>query len=281
MELAERSILLRRFAHDSMMVSWTVDQHGNQVPQFIGHARAGYLADAPGFGTFQISRGGRRVSCAAAPVAAWRWQRFLVGQVLPFAATLRGFEPWHASAVALESGALALVGDSGRGKSSLAAELILQGAVLMADDVIALELTDSGVTAHPGPGLMSLRRIAIERLTQPELRALGRSVGRDSHSIRLAVARHEHALPLAGVYLLERAPDGDAVKVAPVPDLDPRRLLGSTFNFAISTPRRLIGQLDVCARIASSVRVMRVTAPIGADNRALAKLILADAGRVR
>ena len=67
-----------------------------------GHLEHGYRVHADGFGSFLISRDGRRVLLAPEPVEAWRWQRLLTAQVLPIASLLQGLELFHASAVELD-----------------------------------------------------------------------------------------------------------------------------------------------------------------------------------
>ncbi|WP_210432421.1 HPr kinase/phosphorylase [Iodidimonas gelatinilytica] len=55
----------------------------------------------------------------------------------------------HASCVALERGAVLLRGPSGSGKSDLALRLIDGGALLVADDYVALTPRDGLLMAHP------------------------------------------------------------------------------------------------------------------------------------
>jgi hypothetical protein len=105
-------------------------------------------------------------------------------------------------------------------------------------------------------------------------------VGADRDSVRLAVARHEQALPLSAVYLLELAPRAKRPRLTALPSPDPRLLLGSTFNFAVRARGRLVTQLEVCAAVARSVRVVRVRIPSDTDQRALATRLLADADKV-
>jgi hypothetical protein len=278
-ELGDRRSLQRLLPPASNPIAWRHDAAGRWTPDVIGHHTAGYLLDEKGVGVFHISRTGKHVRCALARGPAWRWQRFLFGRVLPFASTLRGLEPWHASAVAFpgSAGAVALVGDSHSGKSTLAAQLLLDGADFIADDVLALDVRDGGVTAHPGPGLISLRRSTVERLGPAELRRLGGRVGADTESVRLSVARHERSLPLAAVYLLEPAPADASPRLTPLAAPDPRLLLGGTFNLATQDPARLLRHLEVCATIARSVRVVRVRVPRGADHRAIAEQLQGDA----
>lgn len=66
----------------------------------------------------------------------------MAGTVSALLLTLRGHTVLHASAVAIDGAALAFVGQSGRGKTTLAALLCLDGAELVTDDVL---------TVHDGP----------------------------------------------------------------------------------------------------------------------------------
>src|SRR5438045_3953255 len=65
---------------------------GRRVASIDAHPEAGYLVSARGHGRFRLSLDGAAVDCAPVPGAAWRWQRYLIGQVLPFAAVLHGLE---------------------------------------------------------------------------------------------------------------------------------------------------------------------------------------------
>lgn len=86
------------------------------------------------------------------------WQRVLMDTILWTASLLRGFELLHAGAVSDDRGLIALVAHTGGGKSSLAAEFLRRGAVLFADDIVALSDAGGTVVAHPGPPLMNLPR---------------------------------------------------------------------------------------------------------------------------
>jgi hypothetical protein len=279
LELSDRAALRRLMPAGSRPIAWRRDAGGAEVPDVIGHFRAGYLLDHPGFGVFHVSRSGRHVRCATAGVATWRWQRYLTGRVLPFATTLRGREPWHASAVALASGAVALVGDSGRGKTSLAVHLVLQGGRLLADDVVALEPCQPGVLAHPGPGLISLREPTVAQLSAAELKALGRRVGANEHEVRIAVDRQEAPLRLSVVYVLEPVPASGPTRLTPISPADPRLLLAATFNFALNDPARLVRQLDACATVARTARIVRAEVPVGVNFRKFAEEVRVDAER--
>ncbi|HLJ02535.1 MAG TPA: hypothetical protein VKT31_03795, partial [Solirubrobacteraceae bacterium] len=55
----------------------------------------GFVMEAPGLAGFHISPGGETVRYLAGCPASWRWQRYLIGRVLPLAVTLLGREPLH------------------------------------------------------------------------------------------------------------------------------------------------------------------------------------------
>ncbi len=67
-----------------------------------------------------------------------------------------GMAPIHASAVANEAGALALLGKSGAGKSTLAAALLGCGFHLCADDLLPLAVVNGEVPVHPGRQQLAL-----------------------------------------------------------------------------------------------------------------------------
>ena len=73
----------------------------------------------------------------------------------------------HASAVSCHGCGVLIMGRSGSGKSSLAADLIVSGARLIADDQVMLESRDEGIFASCPVnlnGLIELRGIGIIRL---------------------------------------------------------------------------------------------------------------------
>jgi hypothetical protein len=232
------------------------------------HPRAGYRLYARHFGLARISARGARVLCSPPGVAPWRWQRFLVGRVLPWAAVLRGLEPLHASAVQIDGRAVALVGQTGAGKTSLALQLVARGAGFMSDDVLAL---DDGqvLRAHPGAGVAAVRpaeRAAIPRATW---RRVGTVLGHSGKTY-MELPRPEQPAPLGAVYFLN-GDDGPVLE--PITQPDPRLLLASTFVLGVQTPERLLRQLDVCAAIVRSVPLYCLRPAASAGSAELAELV--------
>jgi hypothetical protein len=96
----------------------------------------------------------------------------VIGNLLACLLTLAGEPALHASAVTLDGAALAFVGRSGMGKSSLAALFCAQGARLLTDDLLRLQADAQGaLRCCAGASHLRLRPDAAmlaERLPQAE-----------------------------------------------------------------------------------------------------------------
>jgi hypothetical protein len=209
---------------------------------------AGYLLWARDHGRVLISPDGLELLCEADPTND-DWASIVCSQALPLAATLRGFEVFHASGVVHDGTALLIAGPSGAGKSSLAAALVRSGRRLLSDDVVALRLRGGALTAYPGPTALQLREDEDKRLSAEERGALGRPEQVRAGKQRY-IGRHvPEPVPLGSLFLLERSAEQPATeRLAAV---SPFELLASTFNLAVRTPTRLRYQLDVASAIAS------------------------------
>lgn len=115
---------------------------------------AGYLIRVRGLGSFTIDRELRAIAWAVVPGKQQLAAVMLVGTVLALLLVLRGSLVLHASAVAVAGGALAFTGQSGRGKSTVAALCAAAGAAVVSDDVLLVELDEDDrmppVEATPG-----------------------------------------------------------------------------------------------------------------------------------
>lgn len=237
------------------------------------HAEAGYLIWGRDSGSYVLSVDGQRLDCAPLLTSqAQTWERFLVGQVLPFAALVSGLEIFHASGVVLERGAIALAGPSGTGKTTLALSLCEAGASFLADDVLALEVMRDGLHAHPGPPLAGVEPTAARRLRKTGTLVAGEALSVSPSEEVLRVRTSSARTPLRALFFLDRRPDGPAEpRFEPVTDSS--RLLAATFNFVLATPARLRGLLDVCALVGRE-RVERIVVARSLDASQLARAIV-------
>ena len=119
----------------------------------------------------------------------------------------------HATTIALDGRALAILGPSGSGKSALALDLIALGAELVCDDQTQVEKVGARLVVSPMPaiaGLIEARHVGLLRLPycqRAEL-ILVLDLGRDE-THRLPPGRHIEILG-QNVTLLHRPPGGHA-----------------------------------------------------------------------
>ncbi|MBK6799490.1 MAG: hypothetical protein IPG76_22635 [Acidobacteria bacterium] len=89
---------------------------------------------------------------------------YFLGPILGFVLRLRGVVSLHASAVVVDSEAVAIAGPGGAGKSTFAAALAMQGYPILSDDLLALYQTDNGFHCRPGYPLIRLWPRSVEAL---------------------------------------------------------------------------------------------------------------------
>lgn len=124
------------------------------------------------------------------------------GGLLAFQLFLRGLPVLHASAVDVGDAAVAVVGNSGQGKSTVAALLCAEGARLITDDVLRVDVTDGRAEARLGATELRLRKGAddLARLFADDAGPGRRRSADDRHVLRLADDAADH-LPLRTIVL--------------------------------------------------------------------------------
>ena len=166
------------------------------------------VLDVPEVARFRIS-GGNKITVAADSGAPQRNIRlYLLGSAFGALLHQRGLLPLHANGVEIDGKAVAFMGASGEGKSTLAAWFHDQGHRIIADDVCVVGFEPSGEPyATPGPPRLRLWADALE-LTGRNAVGLERSyIGHVDEKYDVPVSRARAAqskIPLAALYLLER-----------------------------------------------------------------------------
>ncbi|MCB0164738.1 MAG: hypothetical protein KDI79_10960 [Anaerolineae bacterium] len=125
-----------------------------------------------------------------------------------FAALLhqRGQLALHASAVVVNGKAIAFLGDTGWGKSTLAAALHARGHQLLCDDVVALDFTEREITVLPAFPQLKLWPDALETMgvVPDHLPRLSTQVEKRRRPISDGFSYHP--VPLGAIYILGMGP---------------------------------------------------------------------------
>lgn len=167
---------LKSCIHLPELQAWTGDDRPADVEISLGHivepvdapvfvrphsrlwGNGVYFFSVDGVGRF-LMEGGRRVVIEPAAGAAESDLRlFLLGTILGVLCHQRGLLPIHASAVNIDGRAVVFAGDSGAGKSTIAAALGQRGHPLVADDIVAINRQSMALPAFPQ------RKLAIDVL---------------------------------------------------------------------------------------------------------------------
>lgn len=116
-----------------------------------------------GIGRFEARGGTRLVIDPEAGARPAEVRAYLLGTMLGALLQQRGMLALHASAVTTKDGkAIAFVGESGAGKSTIAMALNARGHPLLCDDVCAVTTSGDGATAWPGVRRLKLWSQSIE-----------------------------------------------------------------------------------------------------------------------
>lgn len=103
----------------------------------------GYLLRFPDLADFEVSRDGLTAAAWSVPgVSPGTVEHLHLNQVLPLALSRQGRLVLHASAVEINGTGVAFIGESGRGKSTLAASFATSGARFLTDDGLQLDWRD-------------------------------------------------------------------------------------------------------------------------------------------
>ncbi len=128
----------------------------------------GFLLRFPGLADFEVRHDGRSAVAHPVPgVTAPTVEHLYLNQVLPLMLSTQGRMVFHASAVALDSGVAVFAGDSGRGKSTLAASFAIHGHAFLTDDGLMLEKRVDGYEVLPSHPSIRLLSDSTEALIDP------------------------------------------------------------------------------------------------------------------
>lgn len=212
---------------------------------------------------------GRRILVAARPGASQRDVRlYLLGSA--FAAILhqRQLLPLHSNAIEIDGKAVAFLGRSGAGKSTIAAWFHDRGHGIFSDDVCVVGVNDRGTAiAYGGVPRVRLWRDALEasgRSAEGEERAADEW---DKYNVRTEHSAMREKAVLSHIYLLDDDRSGAETTVACLSGS--RAVQALVENTYRGKYVRLLGHsqvhFDQCVGLAQSLAIFEVKRPWGLD----------------
>jgi hypothetical protein len=215
----------------------------------LGRAGDDLVAEWPGFGILRADVAGERSEFTPGTSGPLHVHERLSEVVAALLRHLRGGITLHASSISYRDVALACLGETGAGKSTLAARLCASADVaLLSDDTTALRLEGPHIEVDPTEGHHWLRAdMALAMGIDPDGR------------LKVPLAAKRHGLEPVCVGAIIALAFDDA---APVPKLT--RMHGAeafsalslaTFRFALDVPHVLQLELDNLARIAREIPI--------------------------
>ena len=182
---------------------------GGEIAGNFASTDAGGVLNVPEAGRYLI-RGGREILVDPDPAGSERHLRlYLLGSAFGALLHQRGLLPLHSNAMELEGRAVAFMGASGAGKSTMAAWFHDRGHHVLADDVCVVTQSGDGMPlAHPGIPRLRLWRDALEssgRKAEDHEHAFDDA---DKYNVRTRASDAGSPLPLAAIYLLDRPESG-------------------------------------------------------------------------
>jgi hypothetical protein len=188
---------------------------------------------------------------------------YLLGPVMGFVLLLRGCVSLHASAIAIDNSAVAIVGPAGSGKSTTAAALADLGYSILAEDVVTLQDLDTKFLVQPAYPCIRLWPASVKALYGEDRELPKLTPTWDKCYLDLTQEQYQfqtNALPLAAIYLLdERSSDPSSPKVS---ELSPGEalisLIANTYATYLMDKAMRAREFELLGRVLKSVPVRKV-----------------------
>lgn len=188
---------------------------------------------------------------------------YLLGPIFGFLLRLRGVTCLHASAIAVDDQAIALIGPPGAGKSTTAAAFTQQGYSVLSEDVVALRDQGDSFLVQPGYPLVRLWPDSVRMLygaedalppLTPNWNKCYLDLTRNNFSFQ------RQPLPLAALYLLDERSDDPA---APLVEATPSHtglidLVANTYTNYLLDQEMRAREFDLLGRLVQSAPLRKL-----------------------
>lgn len=230
---------------------------------------------------FRVSQDLSIVRCApCASLSAATIRHLFLDQVMPIVLSLAGDDVLHASAVETGGNAVAFVGESGAGKSTVAAALGRAGCRILSDDCLVIRRRGDG--CHASAPYRSLRlwedSAAALKLGRGEP---GHRAGKRRFSAAERLSFTGGPLPLGAVCVLHRTDSTACATLARLPASEAVvTLLKSRFRFDVEERSVLEREFRFLSHLVATVPCFRVTFPDSLDELPSLHQIIIDTVRL-
>lgn len=229
-------------------------------------AGRGFRLLVPQLAEFAIDDGGHGVTAWAAPGLNLETLRhLLLDQVLPRVLAHRGRLVLHAGAVRIGADrAIAFVGETGAGKSTLTASFHAAGSPLLSDDALVLCPEDGAVLAVPTYPSLRLwpESVAGVFAKSPRLARMAHYSDKQRVAVTDGVVRSGQPASLAALYVLAPAPENGSVELNRLPPRDAcMAIVENAFQLDVTDTGRAARALAQAAAVAERVPAFRLAYP--------------------
>jgi hypothetical protein len=185
---------------------------------------------------------------------------YLLGPIMGFVMLLRGLVCLHASAVAIDGVAVALLGPAGAGKSTTAAAFSARGYRVLAEDVVTLDDRGDQFLVRPAYPCIRLWPAAVAALYGSETSLPKLTPNWDKRYLDLTDQFQTEPLPLAAIYhLSERRYDPAAPFVRPLDRSEGlMSLIANTYATKLMDKQMRAREFELLTRVLSHVPLRRV-----------------------
>jgi hypothetical protein len=267
-------------------------QPTGEITLSVARDGSGYLLRFPELADFVLSPDAREIRCyPLTTTPALTLRHLFLDQVLPLALGHRRKIVLHASSVAGPEGAIAFLGESGLGKSTLTAEFAKHGCRILTDDCLLIEHAGDRLLAIPSYPSLRLwpdvvaalfqsdadlvplahytdkKRLRIQRVQRPlegTLPSVPAAFGTEPiPDAEPAFSREP--VPLHRVYLLQARDEEEAPRAIAIEALSPKEtfvaLISHTFKLDIKDRRTLLEDFQALTSLAARPLFHRLSFP--------------------
>jgi hypothetical protein len=223
-----------------------------------------YLLRFPNQADFLIPRSGPEIRCRPLPdVPDSTVRHLLLDSVIPLILSRREPLVLHASAILFDGRAIAFIGTSGQGKSTLAASYGRLGHAILSDDYLVVRRAASGwvaVPSYPGVRLLPMSRDELFELPLPDAEVAAYTTKRRINDVKLLPFAKSPS-KIRCLYVLDD--EGKNVAKKPLIERVPPRetfikLVSSSFNLDITDKDFLRRQFVTLKNVVATLPCFRL-----------------------